>query len=143
MNSLVRALTTDFDYLTSLFPATSIPTRSTLSTSYSTSWLPPVNVLEGEKGYTIELAAPGLSRDDFEISAEDGRLVVSVKDQERNTNSEKYLSQEFGFSRTFTRSWSLPSSVEASAISARYEAGILAVDIPTGKKKSKVAVRVE
>lgn len=141
MNSLVRALTSDFDYFTSLFPSAGMPSRSTWS-AYGASWLPPANVSENEKGYTIELAAPGLSRDDFEISAEDGRLAISVREQE-GTTREKYLSQEFGFSRTFTRSWTLPSSIDSSTISARYEAGILTVDVPTGKKKSKVAVRVE
>jgi HSP20 family molecular chaperone IbpA len=63
--------------------------------------------------------------------------------EESGTSKDKYLSQEFGFAREFTRSWTLPSTVDASTISARYEAGILSVDVPTGKKKSRVAVKVE
>lgn len=141
MNSLVRALTSDFDYFTSLFPAAGIPSRSSLG-AYHTSWLPAANVSESEKGYTIELEAPGLSRDEFEISAEDGRLTISVKAHEVPSR-EKYLLQEFGHTRSFKRSWTLPSSVDASAISARYEAGILSVDVPAGKKKSRIAVRVD
>lgn len=137
MNSLVRAITSDLDYFNSLFTSTGIPTRSIQYTS-----LPPANVSESEKGYTIELEAPGLARDNFEISAEDGRLTISVR-EEKVAPQEKYVSQEFGFIRHFKRSWTLPSSVEASGISARYEAGILIVDVPAAKKKSKIAIRVD
>jgi HSP20 family protein len=141
MNSLVRALTSDLDYFTSLFPTAGMPVR-TNGGAYHTAWVPPANVSESEKGYMIELAAPGFSRDDFQISAEDGRLTISVGARE-NTSREKYLLQEFGYTREFTRSWSLPSTVDAGTITARYEAGVLSVDVPTGKKKSKVAVRVD
>jgi len=118
-----------------------MPARSSWGT-YHSSWLPAANVSENEKGYTIDLEAPGLSRDDFEISAEDGRLTISVKEQEVQPR-EKYLAQEFGFARAFKRSWTLPSSVDTGSISARYEAGILSVDVPAGKKKSRIAVRVD
>lgn len=141
MNSLVRALTSDLDYFTSLLPSAGMPSRTSWGT-YHSAWLPPANVSENEKGYTIELAAPGFSRDDFEISAEDGRLTISMKEGS-SASKDKYLSQEFGFAREFTRSWTLPSTVDAGTISARYEAGILSVDVPTGKKKSRVAVRVD
>lgn len=141
MNSLVRALTSDLDYFSSLFPTAGVSSRS-IGGAYNTAWLPPANISESEKGYTIELAAPGFSRDDFQISAEDSRLTISVCAQE-NTPREKYLSQEFGYTREFTRSWSLPITVDTSTITARYEAGVLSVDVPTGKKKSKVAVRVD
>ena len=140
MNSLVRALTSDLDYFNSLLQSASTPARSSRDAYYS--WLPSANVSESEMGYTIELEAPGLSRDSFEISAEDGRLTVAVREQEGAVR-EKYISQEFGFTRTFKRSWTLPSSVEAAGISARYEAGILHVEVPAAKKKSRVAVRVD
>lgn len=144
MNSLVRALTSDLDYFSSLFPTAGVSSRS-IGGAYHTAWLPPANISESEKGYTIELAAPGFvgfSRDDFQISADDSRLTISVCAQE-NTSREKYLLQEFGYTREFTRSWSLPTTVDTSTITARYEAGVLSVDVPTGKKKSKVAVRVD
>jgi len=141
MNSLVRALTSDLDYFNSLFQTAGSPARSGWGSYYS--WLPPANVSESEKGYAIELEAPGLSRDSFEISAEDGRLTIAVHEGEAPATREKYVSQEFGFTRGFKRSWTLPSSVEASGISARYEAGILHVEVPAAKKKSRVAVRVD
>ena len=137
MNSLVHVLASDLNYFNSLFTSTGIPARSTYN-----SWLPPANVSESEKGYTIELEAPGLARDNFEISAEDGRLTISVR-EEKGTPQEKYVSREFGFTRHFKRSWTLPNSVEASGITARYEAGILAVDVPAAKKKSKIDIRVD
>ena len=104
---------------------------------------PPANILRDEDGgFTVEIITPGYSRDDFQISAEDGKLEVRVEAAERDYTG-KMVSQEH-IHGSWLRSWSLPRSANAEAISARYEAGILYIDVPTKEEKStRTLIRVE
>ena len=99
---------------------------------------------KNDEGYHIALAAPGMSRDMFNIAVENGNINISseLHDAELDEGT-SYTTKEFGYS-TFVRSWQLPESVNAEAITARYEAGILNVTIPVSEKaNSKVVIDVE
>lgn len=103
-----------------------------------TSTIPRANVYEGEDGYMIQIAAPGFSREDFNVKIEDNRLTVSTQVEKPYLNEENdNTHREFNFTN-FSRSWTLPSDVNASAINAGYEAGILNLDIPVEGKNSSV-----
>jgi len=99
--------------------------------------MPRANVSRTQDGFCVEMALPGFSRGDFNIDIDNGTLNISVEsDSENVDSSKKFTSKEFSYS-SFSRSWRLPESVNAEAISASYESGILTVDIPTIDTKSK------
>lgn len=133
MGSLVRSIVDDFDLL--------FPFGSTATLTGRPHRELPANIIEEERGYTIELAAPGLSRGDFEVTSDRGLLHVTVRRPAEE--GRKFALQEWGSQSEVRRSWQLPSGVDAGSITARYEAGILRVEVPTGGRKSRVEVRVE
>lgn len=91
---------------------------------------PAVNIVESEKAYTIELLAAGLKKDDFKISIEKDLLTISYEKKEATEEAaDKYIRKEFSTS-SFKRSFTLNDRLNADAIVARYENGILMVEIP-------------
>lgn len=87
--------------------------------------LPAVNIRETEKEFLIEMAAPGMTKKDFEISIENGILMISAeKETEREEKEENYTRREFNYSN-FVRSFTLPENVNDEKIAAHYEDGIL------------------
>lgn len=98
--------------------------------SYST---PAVNVIEKDNGYTIEVAAAGMTKEDFQIHVDhENNLVISMeKKQEKNEGDEKkhYLRREFNYSK-FQQTLVLPDNVDKNGISARVSDGVLTIDIP-------------
>ena len=103
----------------------------------TSSTAPAVNVIETDKEYKVEIAAPGLTRDDFKIDInEDNELTVSMeKKVEKNEESEKegkkhtYLRREFSYS-SFRQRMILPDNVNVDNIDAKMENGVLTIDIP-------------
>lgn len=139
MSSLVRSLAGDLDLFTVLTPFT-----YDSSARKTTEWIPPANIIEEESGYTIEMAVPGMSRGDFKVTTEGQRLTISGESSQTDRKDRTaYARQEFGFNREFSRSWTLPSNVNSRSITARYDAGILTVEVPTEKKRGRFEVKVE
>ncbi len=96
---------------------------------YSTN-KPAVNVIESENGFRIELAVPGLKKEDFKIDVDGDRLTISAeKKNESEEKGEKYSRKEFSY-QSFQRAFTLPETVDAEKISAVYEAGILNISVP-------------
>lgn len=87
---------------------------------------PAVNIKDHEKDYEIELAAPGLEKDDFKITMEDGILTISAEKEEKSEEEkEGFVRKEFSFN-SFSRSMSLPESIdEEKDVKASYKDGIL------------------
>ena len=91
---------------------------------------PSVNIKESDTAYTLELAAPGLAKEDFKIRVEENQLTISgEKKQEQNEKTEKYSRKEFSFT-SFTRSFTLPENVNMDGIQANYNHGIMMVVLP-------------
>lgn len=110
---------------------------TTKNFSGQNSTLPSVNVLEDEKEFQVEMAAPGMLKKDFKILLENNILNISSerKEEKKDMDKErKYARKEFSY-QSFTRSFSLPEVVDAEKISATYENGILKIIIP---KKEEV-----
>ena len=96
---------------------------------------PAVNVYEDDKGYTIEVAAPGTSRKDFNLEVENDVLTISTERKESKEDKKgNFLRREFGY-RSFRRSFELPESVDQEKIHATHDAGILILSLP---KKEEV-----
>ena len=97
------------------------------------STAPAINVIENEKDYKVELAAPGMTKNDFKVSVdESNNLVICMekKDEKKEEKKDgKYLRREFSYSR-FQQSILLPDNVEKDKISAKVEHGVLFIDIP-------------
>ena len=110
----------------------------------TSSTAPAVNVIETDKEYKVEIAAPGLPRDDFKIDInEDNELTVSMeKKVEKNEESEKecmkhtYLRREFSYS-SFRQRMILPDNVNVDNIDAKMENGVLTIDIPKKTEEEK------
>lgn len=94
---------------------------------------PAVNVIESENGYRIELAVPGLKKEDFKIGVDGDKLTISAEkkneSEEKGDKGEKYSRKEFSY-QSFQRAFTLPETVDAEKISAAYEAGILNISVP-------------
>jgi HSP20 family protein len=102
--------------------------------------LPAVNVKEGENGFQIEIAAPGLKKEDFKLSLHENRLTISAKQEEKTEEkTEKYSRQEFNYT-SFQRSFTLPKNVDGDKIDASYTDGILHIGLPK-KEESKPVVK--
>ena len=103
--------------------------ESNFSTTNST--LPAVNIRENEESFMIEMAAPGLTKDNFKVNLDRNRLVISSElKEEKNENGEKYSRREFSY-QSFQRSFTLPEGIiDGDKISAKYNNGILMVSIP-------------
>jgi HSP20 family protein len=106
---------------------------------------PATNILEKEDAFLIELAAPGKTKEAFQLKMENNILSVSYerkKAQEENTN-ETYLFREFDLD-SFTRSFSVPKTADMENIKARYENGILTISIPKlNPEKTRISRQIE
>ena len=102
-----------------------VPTRQTFRGT-----LPAVNVKETEDDFQLELAVPGLKKEDFNVKVEEGVLTISAERKSDETEkTDGYTRREFRYSN-FTRRFTLPESADDNAISAAYTDGILAVTLP-------------
>lgn len=99
---------------------------------------PAVNVIENETEYKVEVAAPGMTKEDFNVHLdEDNQLVISMekKDETKDENN-KYLRREFSYSK-FQQSLVLPDDVEKEKISAAVNHGVLTIELPKKSKEEK------
>lgn len=98
--------------------------------SQTNTTIPAVNIKANENSFAVEMAAPGLSKDDFKIELDQNTLTISCeKKTENNDEKDNYSRQEYSY-QSFSRSFTLPESADGEKISAKYEDGILKVDIP-------------
>ena len=96
---------------------------------------PPANIIEKTDLYKIELAAPGMDKADFNVKLDGKILTISAeKKTEAAVENEKMIRKEFGYN-SFKRSFTLDEKIDAANISARYENGILTLELP---KKEEV-----
>lgn len=104
------------------------------------SHVPAVNVVEHNDGFRIEVAAPGLKKEDFKLNLNHNNLTISAyqenKTEETDKENEKYTRREFSYS-SFQRTFMLPNSVEADQIKANYADGVLTIEIPK-REEAKV-----
>jgi HSP20 family protein len=99
--------------------------------SLTNTTIPSVNIKETENEFEVDMAAPGMVKDDFKIELNNNVLTISSEKQSENRSSERnnITRREFSY-QSFSRSFNLPVFVETDQISAKYENGILSVNIP-------------
>ena len=112
---------------------------------HSTS--PAINVSEDDKGYKVEIAAPGMTKEDFNVSISDGDIVIAMekKNEDKDENKDKkYIRREFSYSK-YEQRLALPDNVEKQNITAQMTDGVLYIDIPkmTPEEKAKECQCIE
>lgn len=103
-------------------------------------WIPAANVKENENSYIVELSTPGYSKQDIQVEV-DANNVLHIRGEHREESKDKdknYTRQEFSYG-TFSRSFSLPDTVNEEGISAKCHDGVLEISIP--KKEMTVQKR--
>lgn len=99
---------------------------------------PAINVKESQDDYTVELAAPGLKKDDFAINIDqEGNLNIKMEsktDSKQEDKKEHYLRREFSYSK-FEQTLILPDDVAKDQIAARMSDGVLTIELPKQKKE--------
>lgn len=98
-----------------------------------------INVSEDEKAYTVEVAAPGMNKEDFKLclSDEDHLMVTLEKKGKKEDENKRYLRKEFSYAK-FQQSLILPEDVDREQISARVNDGILTIDLHKKNINSRV-----
>ena len=94
---------------------------------------PAINVIENDKEYKVELAAPGLTKEDFDVHIdEDNNLVISMEKKNENkdeNNNGRYLRREFSYTK-FQQTLILPDDVDKEKIAASVNNGVLEIELP-------------
>lgn len=108
----------------------------------NTTVTPSINVIEDEKGYTVEMAVPGMTKEDFMIHLnENNELVISMEKKTENEDkgNRKYLRREFFYSK-FKQALVLPENVDKDKIAATVNDGVLTIELPRLAPEEKVNV---
>jgi len=104
--------------------------------------VPAVNIRESEDNFVLDVAAPGLKKEDFKINLDNNVLTISSEQKnESEEKIEKYTRKEFFFN-AFSRSFTLPKTIDLDKIRADYKDGVLSISLPK-REDAKVAVNRE
>jgi HSP20 family protein len=107
------------------------------------SRVPAANISETNDEYHIELAAPGLKKDDFKIRVDDQVLSISVEQHKENTeNNKNYNKREYSYT-SFVRSFTLPEGADDARIAAEYTDGVLNINVPKKEEAKSVSRQIE
>lgn len=119
------------------------PTRMNLSNN-----LPRVNITETDDQFTVEMAAPGMKRDDFNVELDNDLLMISSEisrtNEDKDEKNTACTRREFSY-ESFRRSFYLPNTVEADKIKAKYQDGLLRLEIPKkeeAKRKPPKTIKI-
>ena len=102
---------------------------------------PAINIVESDKDYKVEVAAPGMKKEDFNIHLGDNNELIITMEQKNENKEEhkKYLRREFAYSK-FQQSFVLPDNIEKEKISASVNDGILTIELPKQAPEEKAKV---
>jgi len=105
--------------------------------------VPAVNISETTDHYHVELAAPGLKKQDFKLNLDRNVLNISVENRaESSEENKRFSKREFSYT-SFVRSFTLPDAADHSRIEACYEDGILKIDIAKKEEAKSVSRQIE
>ena len=115
---------------------------SVFSQNFNTGMsLPMVNIKETAEDYFVEMAVPGLKKSDFNIVLDNQVLSISTETEEqKDLKEENYTRREFGYA-SFKRSFTLPETVDEGKIKAKYDEGILSINLPKKEEAKQKPAR--
>lgn len=103
---------------------------------------PAINVVESDKDYKVEVAVPGMTKEDFNIHlGDENKLVISMEKKVENEDKEnkKYLRREFSYTK-FQQSLYLPDNVDKEKITANVANGVLTIELPKYSQEEKAKI---
>jgi len=107
--------------------------------------VPAVNIKENDLGFEVELAAPGMAKEDIKILFEKDTLTISSdRKAEKEEEKDHYMKKEFSF-KSFKRSFSIPETVNSDGIEAKYSNGVLTISLPRlnkGKDNNNKSIKI-
>jgi HSP20 family protein len=105
--------------------------------------IPAVNIKDNDKDFSVTIAAPGLKKEDFKIALNHNILTISSEQKSEKEEKEdgKFTRKEYSYS-SFSRSFTIPETVETDNIDAKYENGELKITLPKKEKATKVAKEI-
>lgn|SRR5690554_512239 len=102
-----------------------------------------VNIIERDEDYLVEMAVPGINKEDIHIELNGNKLSIRGEVKEsKEVNEENYTHREFSYGE-FTRSFTLPKDIEGQDIEADYKDGILNIIVPKPETKKKIVKKIE
>jgi HSP20 family protein len=111
-------------------------TDSLASRGRVTSFSPQVDAYENEQGYQLEVALPGMKRDDIKVDFQQGKLTISGERTFQNEQNERRYHLVESSYGSFYRTFQLPDTVDANRIEANFEDGVLRVSVPKDAQKT-------
>ena len=109
-----------------------------------TKQLPAVNIQETDTSFLLELAAPGVKKEDLQVEVEKDILSISSQSDAAAEEDAQYTRKEYGY-LSFRRTFTIPESVDIKKIEAQYREGILEVKLPKKKEMlqdAKKSIRI-
>ncbi|WP_407430139.1 Hsp20/alpha crystallin family protein [Arcticibacter sp.] len=117
--------------------------NDTFFTDRTVMRVPAANISETEDHFHIELAAPGLKKDDFKINLDRNVLSISAEQRsEQNDNQKNYSKREYSYN-SFVRSFTLPESADDNGIEAEYVNGVLKINIAKREEAKSVRKQID
>ena len=117
--------------------------NDTFFTDRMVTRVPAANISDSADHFHIEMAAPGLKKEDFRLKLERNVLSISVEQSTENNQEQKnYTKREYSYS-SFVRSFTLPESANENGIQARYNDGVLSIDIPKREEAKSISRQIE
>jgi len=112
------------------------------SSSSTGTTIPKVNVYETDAEFHVEMAAPGMTKDDFKVELDNNMLTISSQKAYENSEEDRknFQRKEFSY-QSFERTFHLPDSAEADRINAKYTDGILSLIIPKKEEAKRKPVK--
>lgn len=110
--------------------------NESLARTGGSTFIPKVDIIENPESFEIQLAVPGLNKEDFKIELNDNFLTISGERKFKNEKKDRTFHSIETYYGTFSRSFSLPENVDGTKINASYNNGILEITIPKDEKKA-------
>ncbi|VAW28728.1 hypothetical protein MNBD_BACTEROID07-1123 [hydrothermal vent metagenome] len=105
--------------------------------------IPAVNIKEEKDKFVLELAAPGMKKDDFKINLDNYQLTISAETKnEKKEKEDSYTRREFVYN-SFSRSFTLPKTIDIDKIKADYRNGILDIVLPKKEEEAKLTKQIK
>ena len=99
-------------------------------------FFPAINIKENEQGYEIEVASPGLKKEDFKVSVDNGTLVIQAETRkEEEEKDKKFTRKEFSY-KSFKQSFRLPENIHQEDMRASYNDGVLKIVLKKPAEKT-------
>ena len=103
---------------------------------------PAANIIENSESFQLDIAAPGLNKDDFKINLENNILTISAELEDQKREEGKNYSRKEYYYGSFSRAFTLPKTIDLDGIKADYKNGILMVTLPK-KEEAKIELKKE